>query len=101
MESEYLEIFNHFGVRTQMKKLNEECYELLEAIDLYEDVKGDYSQPEALFMFRQHVIEEMGDLLNVLKGFAFKYKILENEIAYSMSKKVDRTLERIKSGYYE
>ena len=32
----YEDIMNHFGLRSQMKKLNEETYELLEAVNNYE-----------------------------------------------------------------
>ena len=101
MRETYLKIFNHFGYRNQMKMLNEECFELLEAIDNYEDVKGDCSDLEIQDIFRAHVVEEMGDILNVLSGFIFKYKIDEKELKFGMNKKLDRTLERIKSGYYE
>ena len=32
----YADIMNHFGLRSQMKKLNEETYEFLEAVNNYE-----------------------------------------------------------------
>lgn len=101
MKDKYITIFDNFGYRNQMKKLHEECFELLEAIDTYEDVKGDCSDPEIQDMFRAHVVEEMGDVLNVLYGFVYKYKIREEDLNKNMRIKVDRTLDRIKTKYYE
>ena len=37
MRDRYLSIMDYFGYRNQMRKLNEECYELIEAIDNLED----------------------------------------------------------------
>lgn len=31
MKAKLLRIFNHFGIETQKRKLNEECYEFLQA----------------------------------------------------------------------
>ena len=65
MMQRYLNIMEHFGYRNQMKKLNEECYELLEAIDNYEDYVafGDPGRDEisenARLIFRDALIGEM------------------------------------------
>lgn len=86
MKEKLLKIINHFGIRNQLKKLNEECYELIEAVNYYE---------------LKEIIEEVADvqvLLNEIKA----YYGISNEIEEKvMLYKIDRTLERIESGYYE
>ena len=79
---QYRYIMEYFGFRNQMKKLNEECYELIEAIDNYEDLiamkpwVGDAEKK----IFRDHIVEEMSDLLllctqqNILNGHYDKKK---------------------------
>lgn len=32
MKAKLLRIFNHFGIESQKRKLNEECYEFLQAV---------------------------------------------------------------------
>lgn len=38
MNEKLLKNINHYGVDTELRKLNEECYELIEAIIDYENV---------------------------------------------------------------
>lgn len=103
----YLDIINHFGYRNQMKKLNEETYELLEAVDDYEDASmefnnnEDYYSTEEMKVFRDHIVEEMGDVLILLTEFIGKYDIEKQELDKWMDYKLERTLDRIKSGYYK
>ena len=103
----YLDIMNHFGYRTQMKKLNEECYEFLEAVDNYEDAwleqddREPYYTVEEMAIFRNHVIEEMGDMLILLTEFIARYDIEKHELDAVMDFKLDRTEERIVTKYYE
>lgn len=103
----YLDIINHFGYRNQMKKLNEEIYELLEAIDNYEDASmefnnnEDYYSMEEMKVFRDHIVEEMGDVLILLTEFIGRYDIEKYELDKWMDYKLERTLARIESGYYK
>ena len=103
----YLDIINHFGYRNQMKKLNEETYELLEAIDNYEDASmefnnnEDYYSVEEMKTFRDHIVEEMGDVLILLTEFIGRYDIEKYELDKWMDYKLERTLDRIGSGYYK
>ena len=96
----YNNLIEYFGVRNQMKKLSEECYELIEAIDNYEDLNllHDIEDKD---VFRNHVVEEMGDVLILLTQFIAKYNIEKYELDAVMDYKLDRTDERIASGYYE
>lgn len=100
---QYLDIINHFGVRAQMKKCNEEMFEFLEAVDNYEDSMVEAENPhsyigyEELHVFREHVIEEMGDLLVLLTQFIALYQIDKEELDKHMDYKLDRTLKYIHS----
>ena len=98
----YLDIIEHFGYRAQMKKLNEECFELLEAVDNYEDMllfkdAGDGDKNLA----RDFIVEETGDMLILLTQFVAKYNITQDEINKHMDYKLERTLNRIHDGYYD
>lgn len=98
----YLDIIEYFGVRNQMKKLNEECFEFLEAVDNYEDELAFHlTDRVGKNMLRDHVIEEMGDILTILTQFIEKYEILQEELDPYMDFKLQRTLDRINSKYYE
>lgn len=98
----YLDIINHFGVRNQMKKCNEEMFEFLEAVDAYEDGLMEIENPHSyigegeLRMLREHVIEEIGDVLVLLTQFIGAYQIEKNELDSTMDYKLKRTLDYIK-----
>lgn len=103
---EYLDIINHFGLRRQMKKLNEECYEFLESVDNYEDAimdmeTNDYYTVEEVKIFRNHMVEEMGDVLLLLTQFIARYGIGKDELDIWMDYKLERTKQRISTDYYE
>lgn len=98
----YLDVIEYFGVRNQMKKLNEECFEFLEAVDNYEDELAFHlTDRVGENMLRDHVIEEMGDILTILTQFIEKYEISQEELDPYMDFKLQRTLDRINSKYYE
>lgn len=102
----YLDIINHFGYRAQMKKLNEEVFELIEAIDTYEDAVMEQVNPEPYYtiaemdIFREHVVEEVGDVLLLITQFLARYEISKPEIDKWMDTKLERTIERIRTRYY-
>lgn len=99
----YNTIMNYFGYRNQMKKLNEECYEFLEAVDNYEDLLmmiKDIPEKDRL-VARDFVIEEMADMLILITQFTAKYEIAEYEVDKFIDYKLDRTIMRIKDGTYD
>lgn len=102
MKKDFLKIIEHFGIRNQMKKLNEECYELIEAIANYQDIEP-FTIEDTNFkaIFKNHVIEEIADCLVLINQFIEYYKIDNNDVAKIMQEKTNRTLKRIESGYYE
>lgn len=88
MKNKLLQIIKKYGVRNQLRKLNEEVFELIEAIRDYEE---DYTRVD----LKEHVIEEIGDVLNVVEQFLYYYEIDINDVIESKHKKVDRQLKRM------
>ena len=73
-------IFTHFGYDAQVKKLNEEFFEVTEALVLKN---------------REMVVEEIADVLVVLEGFKEHYEISDEELLESGVPKVDRTIRKV------
>ncbi len=85
MEQELLEIIKHYGLKNQLKKLSEEVYELQEAILLDEGGMESY----------QHICEERADVEVLLRQLDEYFEIKFDDVAKWMTKKINRTLERI------
>ena len=94
MRYKLLNIFYHYGIFNQMKKLNEECYELIEAINdfMYE------TDDKKLLDCYNHVTEEFADVMVVLEQFKTHYELDNERIMEIMEQKIDRQLERIEKG---
>ena len=90
-EEDYLKIFEHFGWEKQRRKLVEEVDEFNDEILLLEKGKGDI----------KNVIEELADCYILLKQFKETYEIKDEELMLIIRAKLNRTLERIESDYYE
>lgn len=99
MTDKLLEIINHYGVNNQQRKLEEEVFELQEAISIYETVHNWDS--EGFFMAivpdKEHIIEEIADVTVMLLQFKEYYHIDGNDILKIMNEKIDRQLERLKN----
>ncbi len=91
----YADVVDHFGVANQCKKLNEESYELVEAILMYETTLANDDSD-----YRKHITEELSDVVLLIIEFMNYYKISVEEIDSFVEYKINRTEERIKSGYY-
>lgn len=91
LEEKYMKVFDYFGYENQRRKLNEEVQELNDEILLYEKGEGDI----------KNVINEMGDVCNIIRGFMYAYDISQAELTSSMDDKMDRTVERIDNNYYK
>lgn len=89
MKAKLLRIFNHFGIETQKRKLNEECYEFLQAVCEWQ------AKPTA--DTRTHVVEELADCLVVLKQFQHHFGIGDLKLNAWAETKIERTLKRIES----
>lgn len=103
MEEKLLKIINHYGVNHQQRKLNEEAFELQEAIiekeyySTYFDVDNEgitIAEREGL---TKHIAEEIADIEVMLLQFKEYYEIDGNDILKIMNEKIDRQIERIKN----
>lgn len=92
MKEDLLRIIEHYGITNQLKKMNEECYELLEAINNYEWIVDSKGRCDT-----KHIIEELADVMVLLNQFIHYYGIEEIDILKVMKYKVDRQIERIKN----
>jgi len=96
MKEELLEIINHYGVNHQQRKLNEEVFELNEAILEYEHFYEHTGKAMTYYnMPTEHITEEIADVCVMLREFMVYYNISQDEIAEMMKNKIDRQLERI------
>jgi NTP pyrophosphatase (non-canonical NTP hydrolase) len=96
MEQDLLEIINHYGVNNQLRKFNEECYELIEAIIDYKYVEVYKGSPAEKYQ-KGHLIEELSDVTVMLKQFQAYYGITDEEIEEVMRFKIERQKERMKN----
>ena len=100
MEDYFLKIIEHFGVNNQQRKLQEEIFELQEAIIEYKyDENKIY--PEVEECLKKHILEEMADVFILLGQFKSFFDVSDEELEKTILKKINRTLDRIGSGYYE
>lgn len=92
-------IIEYYGYRNQLKKFNEESFEVIEAVmDLEEQILtccecgcfDSYTKHE-----RKHLEEEIADTLVLLNQFIYYYELNENNIMDTVYKKIDRQLTRI------
>ena len=96
MNTKLLQIISYFGVNNQQRKIQEELFELQESIIELETSKiRDYEEK------LKHVIEELADVEVLLREFILEYGISYEDLILTMKNKVDRTIKRIKEGYYE
>lgn len=98
MNKELLKIINHYGVSKQLKYFQTEVFELNEAIIQYEVAYGDicYSE-EAMKGQRQHIAEEIADVMVMLEQFRIYYGINTGEVGEIMNYKIKRQIERIEN----
>jgi len=85
-EDKLMQIFDHFGATNQAEKLMEEAAEL--RVEIIED---NYLG----------IIEELADVEVLLDQIKVKYEICPEETESIKKEKIDRTLKRIKDGYYD
>lgn len=103
METSLLKIINHYGIEHQQRKLEEEVFELQEAIvniRTYDefaraDMNVFYTNRE---FFKKHVAEELGDVMNVLEEIRLHYEISKEQVEENRKPKIERQLERIEKG---
>ena len=93
-----LKIINHYGVIPQLKYFQSEVFELNEAIMIlehYEEYANDQDYQTTLKRQKEHIAEEIADVMVMLEQFKNYYEISSEEITEIFWNKVDRQLERI------
>lgn len=100
MQEDLLKIINHYGVANQLRKFNEETYELIEAIRNYEEdyIKVDCDGNMVFSLLKEHIAEEISDVMVLLEQFKLYYDISSEEITKIFWSKVNRQLGRIEKG---
>lgn len=114
MNEKLRKIINHYGIEKQLKYFQSEVFELNEAI--IDSQKQSFSEmfTDACYSIcktfadvlklqltgykdtkREHIKEEIADVMVMLKQFQLYYNISTDEIKEVMKQKVDRQLERI------
>ena len=99
MKENLLKIINNYSVLSQLKKFNEEAYELIEAIRNYEyqydacEVIG--CKEYHIEKEKEHISEEIADVLNMVEQFMYYYDIDIRDVIEIKHKKINRQLERI------
>jgi len=86
MKDKLLKIINTYGAIPQLKYFQSEVFELNEAILDYEKTKEKT---------KDHIAEEIADVLVMLNQFVEYYEIDKEQIRKIMKYKINRQLERI------
>ena len=87
MNEDLKQIIKHYGVLPQLKYFQSEVYELTEAI-LFEQLTITFGDKE-------HIAEEIADVMVMLKQFQLYYCIKDEEIKDIMEFKINRQIARI------
>ena len=97
MKEDILKIIQHYGPMPQLKYFQSEVFELNEAIINHELKKSvEYEIPlTEIIGTREHITEEIADVLNMLIQFILYYEIPEEDIRKVLEYKVNRQSKRI------
>jgi NTP pyrophosphatase (non-canonical NTP hydrolase) len=102
MKEDLLNIIKHYGVMTQLKYFQSEVFELNEAIinhEIYFNHYDDLDEGIGAYDFvkaREHIAEEIADVLVMIFQFKEYYSIDDYDIEKVMHQKTKRQLDRIK-----
>ena len=95
MEENLLKIIEHYGLWEQLKYIQTEYYELTEAI--FDKEYDEYSYFGGEDRYKNHVAEEIADIMVMLKQLQYHYEITDKEVEKVMKYKIKRQLERIEN----
>jgi NTP pyrophosphatase (non-canonical NTP hydrolase) len=90
MKEDLEHIIQYYGIRNQLKKFNEETYELIEAINDYEWIIDERGRCD-----KNKILEEFADCMVMLEQFKAYYNLDNDKIIDMMKFKINRQLERI------
>ena len=96
MKNKLLRIINNYGVMNQLKYMQTEMFEFVEAIIKYENIpNGIYEHIKN--EYKEHIEEEYADFLVMLEQFHAYYNLDDMHISEVMHQKIDRQLKRIEN----
>lgn len=93
MKENLLKIINHYGLLPQLKYFQSEVFELNEAIITFENEPLNFLGTAN----KNHIKEEIGDVLCMLRQFQYYYGFTDEEIDDIVKYKVNRQLERMRN----
>ena len=99
MKKELKTIADHFGPVTQLSKQIEEGNEMVEATEAFHHALLIEDDPFEIEVKRRHMVEEIADAWIVMQQNIYFHSSKE-EFEDFVNAKVERTLQRIKDGYY-
>ena len=98
MRDDLLKIIEHYGVIHQLKKFNEESYELIEAVRDYEEqcAISEYDLERYVDKyFIDCIAEELADCMVLLEQIKVYYNLDNEKIIDEMKHKINRQLKRM------
>ena len=98
MKEDLLKIIKHYGIFHQQRKLQEEVFELQEAITTHELKKSvEYEIPlTEIIGTKEDIAEKTANCLVRLEQIIEHYEISRFDIAKIMGQNINRQLERIR-----
>ena len=88
-------VISKFGLENQIKKFNEESFELQEAL-----IKANL-QLSKIDDLREDITSEIADVLFLLIQFIDYFNIKDLDILDKLVYKSERSLDRMEEGYYD
>lgn len=109
IDKELIDTINYFGLNNQIRKLNEEHDEVIDAISeliYFNKYKPDginnmfinnvkYKPEEYVRRLKDHIAEEIADNLNVLRQIQLYYNIKDEDVEAYREYKSKRTIDLI------
>ena len=90
-------VISKFGLKNQIKKFNEESYELQEVL-IYANALLRVGDIDTL---KEDITSEIADVLFLLIQFIEYFDIKDFDILDKLVYKSERTLNRMEAGYYD
>ena len=96
MQKKLKRIIDNYGVNNQLRKFNEETFELNEAI-IKKEIEYCFCETTKKMdeYNTNHIAEEIADCYVMLEQFKLYYGISDEEIKKLMDYKIDRQIDRI------
>jgi hypothetical protein len=94
------DIIDHFGKKPQILKASEECNELAAVLDSMSNLEHDM-RTERLTDEISDVLIMAEQLIMICKDLIVRNGLHVGRVQLRIDEKVQRTLERIESGYYD